>query len=461
MSPRRLEHGTPDGYARGCTQHAKCPALPVHGLTCETAHIRFESGERRYMNLYGRNMPAAAIARRLGFAPPKPTVDAIAPEDEYPIAAAPDVEEAIARYAARKEAQERDAATTKEPTVTTEPTPPVCPECVAGKHPNCDGRAWDDVADAATTCACIDSTHTREPAEEQAPETEEPTMTEPTEPTDSTETPAADAPAPEIPSQSVIRAWARANGIEVNPRGSVQKGVVNAYLFAHRTPTEPVTEPAPPTEAEPAADVAALVPDGLQLPEYLAGAVEPAAIAHSAEAEDPERFIPIGDFGRNSDMLDETRRRLGMEDHPSSWVPSHEIVPGGITITRPDWADVAVSHDVEQARSIAARLEAENAILLADIDTHGRSLEFALRQWAAAADLAADAERRRAATVRFGLARLRAARERENALRAENATLDADLVAARTQLAALAVQLEQAQTDAAAPKQRRFFGGAR
>ena len=29
-----------------------------------------------------------------------------------------------------------------------------CPECVNGKHGNCDGSAWDDAADAATACTC-------------------------------------------------------------------------------------------------------------------------------------------------------------------------------------------------------------------------------------------------------------------------------------------------------------------
>lgn len=30
----------------------------------------------------------------------------------------------------------------------------ICPECVAGKHYNCDGSAWDDELDEVTTCEC-------------------------------------------------------------------------------------------------------------------------------------------------------------------------------------------------------------------------------------------------------------------------------------------------------------------
>lgn len=28
------------------------------------------------------------------------------------------------------------------------------PDCAAGKHPACDGRAWDDETDDITTCDC-------------------------------------------------------------------------------------------------------------------------------------------------------------------------------------------------------------------------------------------------------------------------------------------------------------------
>lgn len=32
----------------------------------------------------------------------------------------------------------------------------ICPECRNGKHVNCDGQAWDDVADELTVCRCPD-----------------------------------------------------------------------------------------------------------------------------------------------------------------------------------------------------------------------------------------------------------------------------------------------------------------
>lgn len=45
------------------------------------------------------------------------------------------------------------------PTVYDTLPPPTCPECLAGKHVNCDGLAWDPVADDTTTCGCTEETH--------------------------------------------------------------------------------------------------------------------------------------------------------------------------------------------------------------------------------------------------------------------------------------------------------------
>lgn len=43
-------------------------------------------------------------------------------------------------------------------------TDPICPECRSGKHPNCDGQAWDPTTDAPTTCACADAHHPGDPS---------------------------------------------------------------------------------------------------------------------------------------------------------------------------------------------------------------------------------------------------------------------------------------------------------
>ena len=38
-----------------------------------------------------------------------------------------------------------------------------CPECRAGKHPNCDGRSWDYVADEPAPCPCAGAGHQEPP----------------------------------------------------------------------------------------------------------------------------------------------------------------------------------------------------------------------------------------------------------------------------------------------------------
>lgn len=34
------------------------------------------------------------------------------------------------------------------------PIHPTCPECIAGKHTNCDGSAWDPEKDEIVLCEC-------------------------------------------------------------------------------------------------------------------------------------------------------------------------------------------------------------------------------------------------------------------------------------------------------------------
>lgn len=34
-----------------------------------------------------------------------------------------------------------------------------CPECLQGKHGNCDGTTWDIVADEPTACPCATRGH--------------------------------------------------------------------------------------------------------------------------------------------------------------------------------------------------------------------------------------------------------------------------------------------------------------
>lgn len=37
---------------------------------------------------------------------------------------------------------------------------PVCPDCVQGKHGNCDGSTWNNTADQMGACPCAQKEHT-------------------------------------------------------------------------------------------------------------------------------------------------------------------------------------------------------------------------------------------------------------------------------------------------------------
>ena len=37
--------------------------------------------------------------------------------------------------------------------------PPPCPECVQGKHDNCDGTTWDVIIDEPAACPCAEHGH--------------------------------------------------------------------------------------------------------------------------------------------------------------------------------------------------------------------------------------------------------------------------------------------------------------
>ncbi|WP_221585575.1 hypothetical protein [Microbacterium sp. G2-8] len=59
-----IEHGTPEGYERGCRSNGGCPAGAGHGLTCTRAK-RFAAGNYRYRTLRGRGMSPTEIAAEL------------------------------------------------------------------------------------------------------------------------------------------------------------------------------------------------------------------------------------------------------------------------------------------------------------------------------------------------------------------------------------------------------------
>ncbi len=461
-----VEHGTPDGYAAGCREVTECPAYADHGMACFYAHLRAQT-DPRYYRAKVRDPRPAAIAKALGFTGPKP-------DEPAPKVAPPSVEGAIVAYAARKEQQERDAAIARA-RPRREPIPSVCPECAAGKHTNCDGTSWCQFTDQPTTCSCThDPENTPTPQEHTMAKKTEPTSTPATKPKPPTEGNGFEAfQKPQRPTSrgsgrsgqelAEIRFWARSNGHDVASHGRIPWRILDAYdeaIANGHIPTQaanteaklaaPVSEPG--SESAPVGEVAATL-DSVDAP--------------------PADEEPVGDYdyAKESDALDEIRERADIV--PTLTISDLEAQMAASPLAteylleaktpRPDWATVTVSQDVERARDLAVRLEAENAILLAEQATMGGALDFALRSWATADDRLA-AERRhiehlnkvRVGAVRYLLNRLRDVREQ---LLDADATIErngAELGEADHRIAELTAEVERLRA-------RRWWqlGGAR
>jgi hypothetical protein len=183
-------HGTRDGYDRGCRGNA-CPAGIEHGLSCKRAYS-LGAGDYRYSRLVAEGRTPAQIAAVLDERPhthTAPPKPRIVIDDE----------------------DDTDTGLADEPEPEQEELIMPTPKTVARKRPSKD-TLGEQLAAAKTTKAF--------------------------------------APGP---SQSEVRVWAHANGIDVNPRGSLRADVVEAYRKAHSETPAAADETAPVLDATPQA----------------------------------------------------------------------------------------------------------------------------------------------------------------------------------------------------------------
>lgn len=246
----RLEHGTPEGYEAGCTSNVNCPAMHVHGMSCETAYLRFVSGERRYMQLRGRGLTSTAIAKRLGFNAAQ-SLDRAIEQARYPSA----VIVARARFA-------------RVHPETPAPEPVAAPPLAERAN---DPEPQEDASEAIETETAT------------APVVEDEAMGHHTEPTTgkehtmtATATPARTADGLETYEQlttdqwttgmtqrakteklAEIRAWARSHGHpDIPSKGKIPQAALHDYAAAHPVDDEPV-DPITPEEQDELAAAAA------------------------------------------------------------------------------------------------------------------------------------------------------------------------------------------------------------
>lgn len=174
---------------------------------------------------------------------------------------------------------------------------------------------------------------------------EEPIMNAPaptatvTKPTPATVAAAAKKPrkSPEGPSQSAVREWAHANGVDVNPRGAVRRDVVDQYLAAQNTPRA-------------AAEETPDSPDGTE----------------AAPDETPE---PVDETP--TDL--EEPEQYGKEDSVTKWAEA-------LTATVPA-THYAVHTATDDIAEQLAQLNAHLEHLRDERDEAQRALNFTLRQW--------------------------------------------------------------------------------
>lgn len=302
-------HGTVDGYKAGCRGNI-CPSGDEYGLSCKRAS-QLHAGDYRYQKLVKRGLTPADIALELGLIPDNPSADVVPAKNKPQPAASLDAAQPLAEQS-------------QDPSDTT-PTP------------------VDEVA-AATP-------------EEAPAEGEDMGRPEP-----------VTATKPPLPSQSIIRAWARANGLDVNPRGSVRTDIVDAYLTAHTlTPTpSPVTDAdldawaedhPEPTPIPHITDEIDQLRPRIDMPTPNPLTIDENALAGAADVA-PDEGMDVAtpaEFAARWNSMPEDKRaawveamRLASATAAHCYVENHADLVR-LRDTRPDWATVATTEDLGNA----------------------------------------------------------------------------------------------------------------
>lgn len=379
--PAGIQHGTPEGFAAGCRREKDCPALTEHGMCCQYAHVRSMT-DMRYHRARQRDPRPAAIARQLGIKPPG--------------------------LAEQKDA-EREAAVDEQ---------------FGGKPPH---FRYDDRHDLAKETRSNPTKETPMPTPADVAKTSKPLTAQPVpeisddivDEAPATPTPKKRAGHKPPPSASATltkeeradcRAWAIAIGAQVGEKGRIPAAIVLAWIEAgspnaaqplaessqDTAPQEdagaPAIEEEVPAAGTPAAEVeemghpvdqeeqldddeleeaaADIVYEGMSEHGLYAG---PDATDYTAPVE-PAEFDAAMAAARERAELEQLNRDADGE--PDLWpalAAEIQIIEDRLTRThlpaeRPEWADVTIPEDIRKARSIAARLEEENAQLQAALD---------------------------------------------------------------------------------------------
>lgn len=356
----KVEHGTPEGYERGCVTETDCPAFHVHGLSCETAYYRFASGERRYLQLRGQGLTPTQIAAKLGFRYHSQLQKALDSADPV-------------RAAAMQRAADAHRIT---PTPEPEPSPPTTPTREETPMPTPDDTTPDTPQEPTPAPRKPRTGHKPKPALSATLSKQE---------------------------RADCRTWAAAHGHTVTPRGRIAEHVIRAWQ--NRDQNTPTIDPAPAVSAETVdpdldmahrSDMLDETRARIAEPDPTPPAKDPDAAAGDSEEPEPDTSRPEWAVVALQQDLERARR----------WAIHYEqelaVTKAALEFTIRKWGDERErAADASRAATTAKAQQLQSAIALArrnaDLraeQSHTRAAEAATRQLRDLIDTAAAARPR-------------------------------------------------------------------
>lgn len=381
-------HGTVQGYLNGCRGSA-CPAGVEHGLSCKRAK-QLDAGDYRYKRLTREGKTPSEIAA------------ALAEKPHHTDKPAPDRQ---ARHLAGLDREFRDTPVVNTSAPFTERPPEETPAMPTPKDLAKTSKPLTaapveetipyETAEGVVTAVDLDGTIHRE-----KPPAQQPQLT-----TDKWTAGLTRYAKTKVLSQ--IRDWCRTNGYpDVPTHGRIPQDALTAYDAAHgEISIDIVADTTKLHEAPAEADLAAVEAEKLttdaiaqifDIPaEPLADEPHPTAteLAGERAREWSERMAEVEEALSDvllpgtltpleptefDEALEQSRERIAEQFEGAAPAPTevlrgaqrrvdeHTVTAGAGPVLepageRPEWAEVAISVDVERARDLAARLEAELA----------------------------------------------------------------------------------------------------
>lgn len=353
--PSGVRHGTPEGHLAGCKgERANCPALAEHGMSCTYAYVRSTTTPDRYFKAKARNPEPREIARTLGFRPTTPEqalADVVTADAQLP---------APRKYSPAPPRERTAPMPAPEP----KPADTATPRQI---------RAW--ALEHGIECP----TFGRIPAHiRDAYNADSPNLAQAAAPTP---TPAVDTD-DNLPPHGTTRRYHK--GCRDNCPGDPDTG-----LTCRQTAVERSRENRQKREQAGSTNAAQPLAERSQDPsDYTPTPVDEVAAATPQETPAEGEDMGHHHVEATAELIDQVRDRIDML--------RPEPIVDDLAVDRPEWADVAISEDVnraiaerdqaiaerDRARSLAIALDQAHDAAIARAEIAESSLGFTLARWA-------------------------------------------------------------------------------